>query len=234
MMNPAKRIALDEQKEIDFLKTAKKKQQRKLIGTIVVTAVIGIILITANHYFGNPISHLLVTHAAENYIAETYSDKDYYVDDIKFVSGVRYPYYAVIKSESSKDTRFFIYLSSNGEVSSDNYQYTVEEKYVVYERINKEYFNLVQEAMQKEDFPVEPAVVQGEELIFGRLATKGMLSNEYGLDHGIEMEKLELDKVYDIYELGKYAGDIVVTVYSEEVTAEKTAEYLLAIKEFFV
>lgn len=232
MQTPAKRIALEEQKEIDFLKVAKRKQKRKLIMAIVMTMIIGIVFTVANHYFGNPISHLLVTNGAEKYITEEYKNKDYYVDDVKYVSGVRYPYYAVIKSESSNDTRFLVFLTANGEVSSDNYQYTVEEKYVVYERINKEYFNLVQDVMQKEDFPVAAAEIQGENLCFGRLATKGKLSNEYGLEYGIEVEKLELDKVYDIYELGKYAGDIVVTVYSEEVSVEKAAEQMLQIKEF--
>lgn len=232
MQTPAKKMTAEEQKEIDFLKVTKQKHQRKLIVTIVITVLIGLTLIVSNHYFGNIISHLLVTRAAENYIEETYADKDYYVDDVKFVSGVRYPYYAVIKSESSVDTRFFVFLSSNGEVSSDNYQYTIEERYVVFERINKEYATWVANALQKEDFPVEPAVIQGEELCFGRLSTMGKVSNKYGFEYGVEMEKLELDKKYDIYELGRTAGNIVVTVYSEEVTAEKAAETLLLIKQF--
>lgn len=234
MQTPAKRIALEEEKkEIDFLKVTKKKQQKKLLVSVGTTIAICILLVVVNHYFGNPISHLMATNAAERYIEETYGDKDYYVDDVNYETGVRYPYCAVIKSESSKDTVFFVFMSSTGKVSSDNYEYVVEEKYVVFERISKEYSALVDEVVQKEDFPVEPIVLQGTGLGYGCLMTMGKVPGEYGVDYGLVMNELELDKEYNVYELGKSAGNIVINVDSEEVTAEKAAEYMLQIKEYF-
>lgn len=47
------------------------------------------------------------------------------------------------------------------------------------------------------------------------------------------MKDLELDKEYDIYGLGRTAGTIDFYVNSEKITAEKAAEYLLLIKEYF-
>lgn len=234
MQTPAKRVALEEEvKEIDFLKTTKRKHQKKMIVTIAVTFAICILLVVVNTYFGNPISHLIVTNAAEKYVEETYGDKDYYVDKVGYEDGGRYPYYAIIKSESSEDTVFFVFMSPMGEVSGDNYEYVVEERYAVFRRINKEYSALVEEVFSKEDFPVEPVVLQGVELCGGQIQTSSRMMGDLRPDYGIVMKDLELDKEYDIYELGKTAGTIDIQVNSEEITADKAAEYLLLIKAYF-
>lgn len=49
----------------------------------------------------------------------------------------------------------------------------------------------------------------------------------------LKRSDLELDKDYDIRELGKRYGHIIIYVDSEEVTEEKAAEILLGIKNKF-
>jgi len=235
MQTPAKQIAIvEEQKEIDFLRETKRKSKKKVVLTVILTVLICGGVFLGNYYLGNPISYVVVTEAVETYIEENYKNKDYYVEDVTFESGVRYPYCATIKSESSKDIVFYVFLSSNGKVGGDNYEYAIEDKYVVFERISKEYFEWVEAVVAKKDFPVEPIVVQGENvrLCYGRLRTQGRLVGEYGADYGIVMRELELDKEYDIRELGKAAGNIVVNVTSDIVTAEEAAKSLLLIKEY--
>ncbi len=234
MQTPAKRVALEEEKEeIDFLKVTKKKHQKKLMVAVGTTIAICILLVVGNNYLGNPINHLLATNAAEKYVEETYGDKDYYVDRVGYDKGGHYPYYATIKSKTSEDTVFSVFISSMGEVGGDNYEYVIEERYTVLRRITKEYANLVNEVFAKEDFPVESIVLQGTEVCGGRIQTTSRAQGEYRPNYGIVMQELELDKEYDIMKLGKAAGTIYIDVHSEEITAEKAAEYILQIKEFF-
>lgn len=234
MRTPAKRVALeDEKKEIDFLKVTKRKHQKRLLVTVGTTIAVCILLVVVNSYFGNPISHLIVTNAAERYVEEAYGDKDYYVDDVAYDKGGSYPYYATIRSKSSEDTVFFVFISPMGEVGGDNYEYVIEEKYTVYRRITKEYADMVNAVFAKEDFPVEPIVQQGIELCGGNIQTTSRTMGDLRPDYGIVMKDLELDKEYDIKELGKIAGTIYIQVYSEEITAEKAAECILLIKDFF-
>lgn len=173
MQTPAKRIALEEEKkEIDFLKTTKKKHKRKVIAAVGICAAACILLVIVNRCFGNPVSHLLATNAVEKYMEETYGDTDYYVDKVGYEDGVpRYPYYAIIKSESSMDTVFTVYMSSLGEIKYDNYEDVIGDRYTTYMRITEEYAALVNEVFAKEDFPIEPVVLRGTELYGARIQT---------------------------------------------------------------
>lgn len=235
MQTPAKRAVTEEEfKEIDFLKTTKKKQKRKLVLSVAMGIGICLLLVVVNRCFGNPVSHLLAANAIEEYITVEYIGTDYYVDKVGYEAGVsQYPYYATIKSESSRDTVFTVYMSTLGEIEYDNYKDIIGDRYTTYMRITKEYAALVAEVFEKEDFPIEPVVLQGEELYGARIQTTYRADGEYRPDYGIVMKDLELDKEYDMYELGRTAGTIDFHVNSEQITAEKAAEYLLLIKEYF-
>ena len=51
--------------------------------------------------------------------------------------------------------------------------------------------------------------------------------------HPIAQSSLELDKIYDIRELGRQAGHIIIYVESDTVSIEKAAEMMLDIKSYF-
>ena len=51
--------------------------------------------------------------------------------------------------------------------------------------------------------------------------------------YAINQSMLNLDKIYDIRELGRQAGHLIVYVESDTVTIEKAAEIMLSIKTIF-
>ena len=213
----------EEEQEIDFLKKTKKRHVRTIIGTTVAVIFTAIFLFFVNAFFGNPISHILADNAAHKYVEEKYSHMDVYVEKVGY--SFKFPsYYAIVRSNSSIDTHFTVYITMDGKVEYDTYE-SVLDGWNTYQRIDEEYREKV-DAMW--DDSVMPFQVN-----FG-YGTLEMDEKElYGykpIPYGIKVSELELDKDYDVLELGKSAGHIVVYAYSEEITIEKMSEYMLAVK----
>ena len=75
----------------------------------------------ANALLGNPISKMLATNTAKKHLEENYPDTDYYIEKIAF-NFKSTNYYAHIKSPTSIDTEFTLYLSMFGELTLDTYE----------------------------------------------------------------------------------------------------------------
>lgn len=211
---------VEEKKEIDFLKKS-NKNRKKLIKVFIFWVVFScIIMLVANVFCGNPISYFLAKNAAEKYIESEYGDCDFEVVDVRF-DFKRSSYYALIQSKSSMDSHFDVYISMMGDIQSDNY-YKIETGVNTYERINKEYRALVEGVLENKGFMSE------EKYGYGTIKS---VSDEIKYKYGIDEYELELDKEYDVRELGREAGHIVISISQEEVTVENAAEYILLVKE---
>ena len=198
------------------------KKIAKIVSIIVAVGLIVGVLFVANAFVGNPISKAIVSGNAKDYVLEKYPNTDYYVDSVghNFKTG---GYLAHIKSKSSKDTYFSVKYNSFGKVGYDNFESYVGDRFNTWRRIDGEYREKTDEVIENLDVDTDIA--------FGGLETSDKGNNM--LDFGIDMKSLELDKDYDLGELGSKYGKITLYVYDNEVSVDKMAEVLLKVKEKF-
>lgn len=207
-----------------------KKKTLKIMAGIAAVAIIVGLGWFANALVGNPISRMLSTSTAEKYIAQTYAGTDYYIERVSynFKDG---NYHAFIKSPSSIDTEFSLYLTMLGELRLDTYEDVLDGSNTA-RRLEQEYRKLVDSVFSIPKFPYICSIDYGtleiypEELIGNPLVTDVPA-------YALNQDELILDKVYDIRELGRQAGHLVIYIDSDTVTIETAAEIMLDIKARF-
>lgn len=206
-----------------------KKKIIKIAAIVVLVAFVCIVLFFANAFFGNPVSKALATSTAEKHLTETYKNTDYYIDGVRFNFKTG-DYHAFIKSPSSIDTKFSLYLTMWGKLRLDTYDDVVN-RFTTAQRLDTEYRELAEAVFKSEKFPYSCSIS------FGSLEIHPEEYIDSGYDdipgYAINQKELELDKIYDVNELGRRAGKLVIYVDSDTVTAEKAAEAMLEIKSFF-
>ncbi len=184
----------------------------------------------ANAVLGNPISKMLATNTAKKHLEETYADTDYYIERIAFnfkTGG----YYARIKSPSSIDTEFTLYISMLGKLKLDTYD-DVLNGFNTASRLQQEYRDLADTIFEHPSFPYSGRIGYGTlEIHLEELIANG---EYYDIpSYSINQNTLELDKIYDIRELGRQAGHLIIYVEDDTVSIEKASEMMLNIKSYF-
>lgn len=194
-----------------------RKSVKILAGVTAVVLIIGVLWF-ANGLMGNPISKMMANNAAKKYIEENYNNIDLEIEDAtySFKSG---DYYVEVKSPTSKDTHFTVSITLFGKVQYDTYEDDVIKKNNTYYRISSEYNDKIKKVFESKSFPYK------SDIGFGDIAMK-----EENIDYGIDIESLELDKNYDMNEIGKQSGKIVFDAQDEEISIKKASEILLNIK----
>lgn len=202
-----------------------KKKTKKILTFILALGLLAGVGVFANGLLGNPISKWLATNTAEKRLAEVYADKDYEIERVtySFKDG---GYHAFIVSSSSPDSEFTIRLDMMGNLSWDSYEDRVLSGENTAARINKEYRAATENIFTSPSFPYDTHIEFGDiEFITREFAGADDLPA-----YALFTEDLELDQVYDIGELGKAAGHLVLYVNDEDVSVEKAAEILLEVK----
>lgn len=202
-----------------------KKKSVKIFVSLVVLALILVLGFFANAFLGNPISKQLATRTAKAHLAEQYTDTDFYIEDVRFDFKGGY-YYAHIKSPSSADSHFTLYLGMDGKLSRDSYKQDVLHRFNTATRLDDQYRDLVDSVLESPSLP------------FGLGYGYGILEctpREYvGCEgvppHALIQEELELDRAYDIPKLGAEAGHLLIYAKEETVSVERTVEILLEIR----
>lgn len=189
------------------------KKVIKIAGTFLTIIAIVFLLWLVNVFFGNPISRIMASKAAENHLAENYSDRDFFIETINY-SFKDGNYYAHIESPSSIDSNFAVSISLSGKVKGDSYSSSVLDGWNTYRRIGEEYRLIVDKVFTPDNFSISSNIA-------------------YGKFYKINKSDLELDKKYDIKELAKKSGKIVFYAEDDLVTFEKASELLIIIKEAF-
>lgn len=189
-------------------------KKKRIIAGILAFTLIGFILFIANAFIGNPISKMLANRAAEKYVEQNYGDLDLELEKAtyNFKDG-NYTVYA--ESKKSIDTHFYLNFSGTGQFMYDDYETSVLSKFNTWERIDKEYREWVDTVFMN-DFPYESDIAFGE------------IPGEEE-----DQDALELDRYYDIRELGEEKGHITLYVNSNELTGEKAKNILLDLKKLF-
>ena len=202
-----------------------KKKILKIAALIIALALIVGVCIFANSLVGNPISKLLATNTAKQYIKENHPDMDYQLDGVtfnfKFVC-----YNAYFSSPSSPDSSFTLMLGMDGKIIQNYYEAHVIERGNTARRLEEEYRAAVGKVLDNPSFPYNSHIDYGE-LQF--------IQEEYRNAEGVPpyaliTNELELDGIYDVNELGAKAGKLTIYVYDDTVTVERLAEIILDIK----
>ena len=204
------------------------KKSVKVLSGITAFVLIGGILWFANGIIGNPISKALANNTAKKYVSENYSDMEIEISDVSynFKDG---NYHVDVKSTTSKDTYFTLSLSSLGKLQYDSYEDDVVKKFNTYRRLNELYWNKVENIFGSKDFPYENDLAFGEIKEMPSEDLDGLYS-DFGPVYGLNLSELELDKNYDINEIGRKAGHININVQDEDVSIKRANEILLDIK----
>src|SRR5699024_4312671 len=155
----------------------------------------------------------------EEYFETHYGDRDYVIDKMFNnypVSG----YVAKISSPSSPDTHFEIVHVSKGEVE-DTYEEDVLSGSNTLERVEDAYNQLVNKTIEENDVDFDYSSV------CGRYFSSWDDSDELFLNP----EDLQLDKEYDVRDLGAKHGQIAIYANDEEIEYETVEQIMLQVKE---
>lgn len=203
----------------------KKKILKVAALVAALTLIVGVCLF-ANSLVGNPISKLLATNTAKQYIKEKHPDQDYQLDGVtfnfKFVC-----YNAYVTSASSPDSSFTLMLSMDGTIVHNYYEDHVTNRGNTARRLEAEYRAAVSKVLDNPSFPYNSHIAYGELQFIPE-----EFKNAEGVPpYALITNELELDGIYDINELGAKAGKLTIYIYDDTVTAERLAQIILDIKE---
>jgi len=208
-----------------------KKKWLKIAALVAALVIIAGLCVFANALVGNPVSKWLATRTAEKHLEEVYGDTDFEIETVGF-NFKDTDYYAHIKSPSSEDSSFSLRIGMWGQLLLDTYESRVLTGNNTQNRLYMEYRALADTVLEAPDYPFTSFIAYGD-LHVGFRPADVELPADYYPEHYYIIEELVLDKKYDIRELGKKAGCMVVYVEDDVVTIERAAEVLLELKEVF-
>ena len=178
-------------------------------------------------FFGNPVSYLRAVKTARAHLAQTYPDTDFRMERFNFDFIYR-DYAAYVTSPSSIDTHFYLHINEQGTKLRDTYESDVLQKGNTTIRLHQAYSALADPVF--DDLSL-PNVSRFSSL--SRLEFDLYQGGEEPPAYVINSSELVLDKEYDIRELGRQAGHLLVYVDSATVNTELAASMMLAVKECF-
>ena len=199
-----------------------KKRIILIVISVLVTLLTLCACIFANAFFGNPVSSFIAKVVADNYVDENYPSEGYEIEDVRysFKDGC---YHAYVSSEEHLDGDFTVYLNSFGGIERDDYEYRVAERANVSDRLFLLYRARVGAVLESKDFPYECHIAYGN-LEFDREA------GEQIPESTISRDELINGAEYDIDELGKTNGTLVLYIDTDRADSSKAAEILLDVR----
>jgi len=197
---------------------------KKILKIILIVFLSAALIFAGVVYFsfsGNPVAKILANISAPKYIENNYPDMEISCD--KCVYDFKWGDYLVnVFSKISTDTHFTLYLDNWGNVLEDTYESKVLSKRNTADRINNQYWDIVKNVFEKDTFPYASEIGYGE-LLFDSYPSQFEAAV-------INSKDLEIDKEYDIYELGKDYGYITLYIDHEDISINHGNEILLDIK----
>ena len=207
-----------------------KKKVLKIIAFIIAIALILGICWVANGLNGNPISKMLAKKAANEYLEANFPDTDYYIEELGF-SFKFTNYYAHVRSKTSMDTQFTLEIDMLGNVYFDTYE-SVTGGFVTARRVEQEYRELTDQIFENPSFIYKSEIQYGTLEIYPQEAFDDPHVTDIP-EYALVQDELILDKIYDIRELGRQAGHLIIYVESDTISFELAAQIMLGIRAEF-
>ena len=141
------------------------KKYIRIIGIVLLIALIAVLIWFGNVMLGNPVSHALASKAAKAYLSDRFSDTDYEMERIthSFKDG---RYHAFMVSPTSIDGDFSVCFSMMGEYCYDTYD-SVQDGWNTAQRLNSEYRKLTDTILNDPALPYDNTQVYS--IMFGEL-----------------------------------------------------------------
>ena len=210
------------------------KKYIRIIGIVLVISLIAVLIWFGNVMMGNPVSHALASKAAKAYLSDRFSDTDYEMERItySFKDG---RYHAFMVSPTSIDGDFSVCFSMLGEYCYDTYD-SVQDGWNTAQRLNSEYRKLTDTILNDPALPYDNTQVYS--IMFGELEIypKEFIDdpNVHDIpDYSLVQDDLELNRIYDIKELGAKAGHLVLYVDNDIISVEEAARIMLDFRSIF-
>ena len=203
-----------------------KKKYLKIAAFIVSLILIGGILTLANGMVGNPISKHLAERSALKRLETMY--KEYELKEV-FYSFKDGCYYARLYNPSSEDSDFNMVFDWRGQLEREDYEERVLKRRNTADRLEREYRELADKVLESTSYPYEGEIRFGSLCISSREYMDDPKITDIP-DFAIASEDLELDKSYDISELGRTCGELTIYVEDQDVSPENAADIMIDIK----
>ena len=210
------------------------KKCLKFVGIVLLITLIAGLLWFGNTMMGNPVSHMLASKAAKEYLSDRFPETDYYMERItySFKDG---KYHAFMLSPSNIDGDFAVSFSMLGEYCYDTYD-SVQDGWNTTQRLNMEYRKLTDSILDSPTLPYDNSsdhsIMFGELIIYPKEAIEDPNVTDIP-EYTLIQENLELNKIYDINELGAKAGHLVLYVDNETISVEEAARIMLDFRSMF-
>ncbi|MBR3794420.1 MAG: hypothetical protein IKK34_00125 [Clostridia bacterium] len=183
-----------------------------------------------NALFGNPISRMLAERTARRHLAQEYAGTDYEIERIGY-SFKDSNYHAFIRSPSSADTEFTLYITMRGRLRLDTYD-DVLSGFNTALRLEHAYRELADAVFEDPAFPYNCHIAFGTLEVYPRALIRDPNVKDVP-DYAIVQDELVIDGEYDIRELGRQAGHLIIYTEQDEVDAQRAAEIMLDMKARF-
>ena len=210
------------------------KKYIKVLGISLLIAMVAGLLWFGNAMMGNPVSHTLATKAAKAYMSDQFSDTDYEMERItySFKDG---RYHAFMVSPTSIDGDFSVCFSMMGEYCYDTYD-SVQDGWNTAQRLDSAYRKLTDTILNDPALPYDNS--QEYSIMFGRLEIypREAFEDPNVTDvpaYALIQDELELNKIYDIKELGAKAGHLILYVDNEVISVEEASRIMLDFRSMF-
>ena len=210
------------------------KKYIRIIGIVLLIALIAVLIWFGNAMMGNPISHALASKAAEAFLSDRFSGTDYQMERItySFKDG---RYHAFMVSPTSIDGDFSVCFSMLGEYCYDTYD-SVQDGWNTAQRLNSEYRKLTDTILNDPALPYDNTQIYS--IMFGELEIypKEFIDdpNVHDIpDYSLVQDDLELNNIYDIKELGAKAGHLILYVDNEVISVGEAARIMLDFRSMF-
>lgn len=198
---------------------------KKVIRNILLALLSAALLYAGDLFLGNPISRFRVKQHSEQYLEGVYPGQlqlqttEIYHD---WYSGGGYE--IKVMSPVSRDVHFRLRYDRLGNFVQDTYDLAVASGNNTLTRLMAEYEAAVRNALRE--------ISEGDRIMTGLSALDPYSNENVPLAQGIDPKQLDLNEAYDVAALGWDYGYLVLTlnVAPEELTLEKAADYLLAVK----
>lgn len=213
------------------------KKYTKWVCIVLFIAVLAVVLFFANAFFGNPISKNIARINASRYLEENFTDCNFQISNVGHDMKTG-GYYAFVDSPTSQDSYFTIYFDEWGRYRGDTYEDVIT-KYTTLSRLNDQYWDLVRDNATDRYYRFDISIYFGEIRLADIYEIHSYTDEngetvEYTLDkdYGFDRSQLELDKEYDIYQIGLDYGKICLYIHDPEVTVERATQLLLEVKAY--